>query len=122
MAKKFQILTLIFCLGIFIFPKQIISVDSEKKDCCKTEKSCCDKSKPEKKSCHQDKKEDKKSCKGNCSNCHSCSFTLVFNLENKNILDFNKSHHFISKKVENLYLQPHFSSLFVSIWQPPKIG
>ena len=70
----------------------------------------------------QYKKEDKKSCKGNCSNCHSCSFTLVFNLENKNILDFNKSHHFISKKVENLYLQPHFSSLFVSIWQPPKIG
>lgn len=48
MAKKIQILTLIFCLGIFIFPKQNISVDSEKQDCCKTEKTCCDKEKSEK--------------------------------------------------------------------------
>mgnify|MGYP001160666665 FL=1 len=122
MAKKIQILTLIFCLGIFIFPKQSISVDSEKQDCCKTEKTCCDKEKSEKKSCHNDKKDDKKSCKGNCSNCHSCCSTLVFNLENKNILDFDKNQNFYTKKVENLYLQPHFSSLFVSIWQPPKIG
>jgi hypothetical protein len=62
-GKKIQILTLIFCLGIFIFPKQNISVDSEKQDCCKTEKTCCDKEKSEKKSCHNDKKDDKKSCK-----------------------------------------------------------
>jgi hypothetical protein len=39
---------MIFCLGIFIFPKQNISVDSEKQDCCKTEKTCCDKEKSEK--------------------------------------------------------------------------
>ena len=119
MAKKIQILTLIFCLGIFIFPKQSIFVDSEKQDCCKTEKNCCGKS--EKKSCHS-KKNDKKSCEGNCANCHSCCSTLVFNLENKTILDFDKNQKFTSKKVESFYLQPHFSSLFVSIWQPPKIG
>ena len=122
MAKKIQILMMIFCLGIFIFPKQNISVDSEKQDCCKTEKTCCDKEKSEKKSCHNDKKDDKKSCKGNCSNCHSCCSTLVFNLENKTILDFDKNQKFTSKKVESFYLQPHLSSLFISIWQPPKIG
>ena len=119
MAKKIQILMMIFCLGIFIFPKQNFISTSETSDCCKTEKNCCGKS--EKKSCHS-KKNDKKSCEGNCSNCHSCCSTLVFNLENKNILDFDKNQNFYTKKVENLYLQPHFSSLFVSIWQPPKIG
>ena len=119
MAKKIQILMMIFCLGIFIYPKQNFISTSETSDCCKTEKNCCGKS--EKKSCHS-KKNDKKSCEGNCANCHSCCSTLVFNLENKTILDFDKNQKFTSKKVESFYLQPHFSSLFVSIWQPPKIG
>ena len=119
MAKKILILMMIFCLGIFFFPKQNFISTSETSDCCKTEKNCCGKS--EKKSCHS-KKNDKKSCEGNCANCHSCCSTLVFNLENKTILDFDKNQKFTSKKVESFYLQPHLSSLFISIWQPPKIG
>ena len=35
---------------------------------------------------------------------------------------FDKNQKFTSKKVESFYLQPHLSSLFISIWQPPKIG
>lgn len=119
MAKKIQILIMIFCLGIFIFPKQNFFSVNEKSDCCKTEKSCCDKS--EKKPCHG-KENNKKSCEGNCASCHSCGSTVVFNLENKNISEDAIHIEFYSPKVENLYLQPHLSSLFNSIWQPPKIG
>lgn len=119
MAKNIQILIMIFCLGIFIFPKQNFFYTSEKSDCCKTEKKCCDKS--EKKTCHKEQK-GKKSCEGNCSNCQSCSTTVVLSFENKNILKLENNPANITKKVENIYLQPYISSLFISIWQPPKIG
>lgn len=119
MVKKIQILMMIFCLGIFIFPKQNFISTSETFDCCKTEKNCCGKS--EKKSCHN-KKNDKKSCEGNCANCHSCCSTVVINLDNKTIFENIFNQKFTSKKVESFYLQPHLSSLFISIWQPPKIG
>lgn len=118
MAKKIQILIMLFCLGIFIFPKQSFIVNSEK-SCCKTEKKCCGKT--EKKSCHNEKNQ-KNSCEGNCSNCHSCSFTIVFNIANQCSYALEDNHNLNLKKVENLYLQPYLSSLFISIWQPPKIG
>lgn len=119
MAKKIQILMMIFCLGIFIFPKKNFIAANENSDCCKTEKNCCDKS--EKKPCHG-KENNKKSCEGSCSNCHSCCSTVVFNFENKTTFETILNQKFTSKKVENFYLQPHLSSLFISIWQPPKIG
>lgn len=120
MAKKIQILMMIFCLGIFIFPKQNFISTSETSDCCKTEKKCCAKS--EKKTCHGKEENNKKSCEGNCTNCHSCCSTVVINLDNKNILECIPNQKFTAKKVEIFYLQPHLSSLFISIWQPPKIG
>lgn len=121
MAKNFQILMMIFCLGIFVFPKQNILVANEKADCCKTEKNCCDKNKTENKDCHSNEN-DKKSCEGNCANCHSCCTSIVLSLENKNNFEAIIFQNLTSNKVENFYMQPHFSTLFISIWQPPKIG
>ena len=89
---------MIFCLGIFIFPKQNFISTSEMSDCCKTEKNCCGKS--EKKSCHS-KKNDKKSCEGNCANCHSCCSTVVINLDNKTIFEniFNQTSQTAEQEV-----------------------
>lgn len=121
MAKKVQFLLMIFCLGMFIFPKQLFSAQKQEMTCCekeKTEKNCCDKSENSK-PCDSNKSH---SCDGNCTNCRACSTSVVFlaveiktELEKQNVLP-------ISKQVENFYLQPNLSQLPKKIWQPPKIS
>ncbi len=122
MAKRLQILLMVFCLGIFIFPKQTISTENTEMSCCKIEKTtkdCCGKSK--KSAPCNDSKNKSHSCDGNCNNCSSCSFTVVFIGVNVNVAESNVPQ-IISNKVEKLYLQPNFSKLYKAIWQPPKIG
>lgn len=122
MAKKFQLILMIFCLGIFVVPKQIFFAENKEMSCCNKEnstKSCCDKEKP---SPCKDSKTKHHSCDGNCSNCVFCSTSIVFlkvEFENK-IEKFSQNN--ISNKVENFYLQPSLSDLPKKIWQPPKIS
>lgn len=122
MAKRLQIVLMVFCLGVFIFPKQMVPAENTEMPCCKTEKTtknCCGKS--EKSApCHDSKKQSH-SCDSNCNNCSSCSFTVVFIGVNVSLDEF-KIPQKISNKVETFYLQPNFSTLSKAIWQPPKIG
>lgn len=121
MAKKLQILLMIFCLGIFIFPKQN-SVFENNMSCCKTEKSQkehCQNSK--KMPCH-DSRSKKKSCEGNCTNCNSCVSGIILAAEISKPAIIKVQQITISNKVENFYLQPYFSTLYKVIWQPPKIS
>lgn len=122
MAKKFQIVLMIFCLGIFIFPKQIFVVEKNEMSCCKKEKpstDCCGKT--EKSAPCKDSKNKSHSCDGNCSNCSSCAFTIVF-IGGEILCSELKTQNNISNKVEKIYLQPNFSKLSKAIWQPPKIS
>lgn len=122
MAKRLQILLMVFCLGIFIFPKQMISAENTEMSCCKTEKTTKDYcGKSEKSAPCNDSKNKSHSCDGNCNNCSSCLFTVVFIGVNVNVAESNVPQ-IISNKVEKLYLQPNFSKLYKAIWQPPKIG
>jgi hypothetical protein len=121
MAKRIKILIMIFCLGIFIIPKQLFFAQKQEIACCekeKPEKSCCEKSNGAE-PCDSNKSH---SCDGNCTNCKACSTSVVFlaveiktEIEKQNVLP-------ISKQVENSYLQPSISQLPKKIWQPPKIS
>lgn len=122
MAKSLKIVLMVFALGIFIIPKQMLFAQKTELSCCSktsSEKNCCKKehSKP----CH-DSKSKGNSCEGNCEKCTSCSFAPVFiTSEFKN--NFTEDcQNIISNKVENFYLTPHFSKLSKAIWQPPKIS
>ena len=122
MAKKVQLILMIFCLGIFVVPKQIFFAENNEMSCCNKEnptKSCCDK---EKSSPCKDSKNKHHSCDGNCTNCVFCSTSIVFlGVEFQNLLEKISQKH-ISNKVENFYLQPSLSQLPKKIWQPPKIS
>lgn len=118
MAKQLQMVFMVFCLGIFLFPRQTVMLQSQEMNCCQKEqpsKDCCSKASPE------EKKQDQHSCEGNCADCSGCSVPVVFLSANLQPLSFRKGVQ-ISQKVENLYLQPHVSVPCPSIWQPPKIG
>lgn len=122
MAKNIKIVLMIFCLGIFVFPKQIFFAETQEMSCCKNEKpskSCCDK---EKSSPCKDSKNKHHSCDGNCANCSFCSTSIAFlKVDFQNHIKRNSQNN-ISNKVENFYLQPNLSQLPKKIWQPPKIS
>ncbi|MBW8362410.1 MAG: hypothetical protein K0M56_09530 [Kaistella sp.] len=122
MAKKFQILLLMLCLGIFILPKQIVDAQTPEISCCEKEssqKDCCKTEKEPKKPCHEN---EENSCEGNCTKCHTCTISFVF----FGITSGGKTTqllNFISlKKEKYTYLTPEFSTSDSKIWQPPKIG
>lgn len=122
MAKRFHILILMLCLGIFVIPKQIVGAQTPEISCCEKEssqKDCCKTEKEPKKPCHEN---EKKSCEGNCTNCHSCTVSFVFfgippAVKKTILLSF-----YSRKKEKFTYLTPEFSTSDAAIWQPPKIG
>lgn len=122
MAKRFQILLLILCLGIFIIPKQNFSAQSPDTSCCTKKisaKDCCKTKKNSKKPCH---KSEKSSCEGNCPKCHMCSVSFVFFGINPSDKKADEIKLISSTKEKFTYLTPEFSSANPKIWQPPKIG
>jgi len=116
MAKNIHILFMIFCLGVFMFPKQNTLPQKE-------EMSCCQKEKPSKDCCSKDaNQEQEHSCEGDCSQCNGCAISLVLFVPTQVALSLKKEMIFFSQKVENQYLQPNLSDSYQAIWQPPKIS
>ena len=115
--KHIQVLLIIFCLGIFLIPKDNFYAPQE--NCCKTgtkKHSCC-----EKDHSNRGNKEDKSSCKDECcSLCVTCT-NFVENLAAK-ILFFNHSPFKTDKKLEFQYSDPYISDSLKDIWQPPKLA
>ena len=123
MLRKLQLLMMIFCLGIFVFPKQNFDVQVAQKSCCevKTKTSdCCKKEEKKSDSCHHDSKKEK-DCKDNCTTCKTCSSGFVFSVilnsfDNKlNTLIFKNNNQY------SYYSQSPLARTF-NIWQPPKLG
>ncbi|MCD0478587.1 hypothetical protein LPB90_08965 [Chryseobacterium sp. LC2016-29] len=119
--KPIQLLLIIFCLGIFLIPKDNFYAQASQEICCKAEskKSCCEKSHDNHDS--KNSKSDHKSCNDDCcSFCMTCN-TFVENNLTKNSISEISSFKTISK-IQVQYADPYISNGLKEIWQPPKLG
>ena len=123
MLRKFQLILMIFCLGIFVFPKQNFNVQLAQSSCCEAQKSdsdCCEKGEKKSDSCHHDSKKEK-DCKDNCTTCKTCSSGFVFSVVLNNLDNKLKTPVFEIKNQFSYQLQSPLARSF-NIWQPPKLG
>ena len=121
MARKLHILVIIFCLGVFIIPKQNVFAQIKAQSCCTTTGlgDCCPSEQKDPKPCHG---EDKKSCGSDCSSCRTCTSTSVFSSVTPELLTVTKLLVAGRSDMDFCYLSPDFSDPTARIWQPPKIG
>ena len=116
MKSVFNIFLLIFCLGIFVLPKQeAYAQNFETEECCQSssEKSDC---------CNDDDKNSENHCTDNCcSACHTCSSCLSFAIAKVEKYSPEFKNNFF-KKSNFIYKSPSFSLYLKEIWQPPKLG
>lgn len=119
MVKHIQVLLIIFCLGIFLIPKDNFYAQASMENCCKKDSkanSCCDKDHD-----NHDTKDGKSSCNDDCcSSCATCHI-VVENFSSKTVF-FNHSSFKTDRKLEFQYSDPHISDSLKDIWQPPKLG
>ena len=117
--KYIQVLLIVFCLGIFLIPKDNFYAQASQENCCKTgdkEDSCCEKDHSK-----HDEKDGESSCKDDCcSYCMTCH-TFVENISSKTVV-FNYSPFKTEKKLDFPYSNPYISNSLKDIWQPPKLG
>ncbi|MCT2563241.1 hypothetical protein [Chryseobacterium herbae] len=121
--KLFHILAVIFCLGIFLVPKDSFYSQSMQDTCCKekSEKSDCCKNHTSKDSKDHKNHDTKSSCNDDCcSTCVAC-YTYIETPFSKN-LHFELSYYKANKNPQFHYSPPHLSDRLKEIWQPPKIG
>mgnify|MGYP006955274742 CR=1 FL=1 len=119
--KLVQILTIVFCLGIFLVPKDNFYAQSAMQSCCKTdsEKDCCKdhESSPDK----PQKETSQPSCNDDCcSFCIAC-YTFIETPFSKS-LNLELSYYKSNKNLQFQYSDPYISDRLKEIWQPPKIG
>ncbi|WP_294231167.1 hypothetical protein [Chryseobacterium endophyticum] len=119
--KLFQIISLIFCLGIFLVPKDNFYAQNRQETCCKndSEMSCCRKDHPQHSKENQGNK--KSSCSDDCCSacvtCYTCMETpYLKNLQAEIPYDHS------DKNLSFEYSDPYLSDRLKEIWQPPKIG
>lgn len=118
--KLFQILIIIFCLGIFLIPKDNFYAQSAQETCCKanSKMDCCKNHKSPSKNGHNEKT--KSSCNDDCcSFCITC-FTFIETPLSKSIF-FEFSYYKTNKSLQFQYSDPYISDSLKEIWQPPKI-
>ena len=123
--KLVQIITLIFCLGIFLVPKDNFYAQNMQETCCKndSEMSCCKKDHQQHQHSKENhsKEEQQSSCNDNCcSTCITC-YTHIETQGFKN-LQAEISSYQSDKHLPFEYSDPYFSDRLKEIWQPPKIG
>lgn len=121
--KLFQIITLIFCLGMFLIPKDNFYAQKMQETCCKndSEMSCCKKDHQQHSKENQGKKDKKSSCSDDCcSTCVTC-YTYIETPCSRN-LQAEISYYQSNKNLQFEYSDPYISDRLKEIWQPPKIG
>lgn len=111
-----QLLLIIFCLGIFLIPKDNFYAQASQENCCKTEKtnSCCDN--------HDNhSQKDGKSCNDDCcSVCLVCTNLVEINYFKDSWVQFPAFENIA--KIRFQYSDPYISNSLEEIWQPPKLG
>lgn len=121
--KKFQFIIWIFCLGVFLIPKQnVYAMTLPTNNCCSAnsteESDCCQ---PAHNS-HSKNKDSQESCTDNC--CHNCA--TCHNIPTIAIIKLTTEYsvsctEYQSRESNFDYSDPHFSNHLDEIWQPPKI-
>lgn len=122
MKKRLQILLMIFALGIFVMPKQMLLAQFEASAmaCCSTSNSDdnCHHTSEQENPC----KDSKQPCSTNCcTTCSSCAYGFT-PLAKPQFFLILEALIAIEKKSEFNYETPHFSTYLKDIWQPPKIA
>ena len=123
MLRKLQLIVMIFCLGIFVFPNQNFNVQLAQSSCCKEQKDnsdCCKKQEKKSESCHHDSKKGQ-DCKDNCTTCKTCSSGFVFSVVLNELDNKLKTPAFLISNSFSYYSQSPLTRSF-NIWQPPKLG
>lgn len=123
MMRKFQLILMVFCLGIFVFPKQNFNAQLAQSSCCEAQKSdsdCCKKEEKKSDSCHHNFKKEK-DCKDNCTTCKTCNSGFVFSVVLNNFDNNLKTLVFEINNPFSYYSQSPLARSF-NIWQPPKLG
>jgi len=122
-VKLVQILTIIFCLGIFLIPKDNFYAQASQETCCKKESKsddCCKNHHTSSKEDHS--KESKSSCNDDCCTfCVSCAPFLEIT-SSKNLLSLDFSNFNLTENLQFQYSDPYVSDGLKDIWQPPKLG
>ncbi|MCD9854343.1 hypothetical protein LUD75_06485 [Epilithonimonas sp. JDS] len=114
---------MIFCLGIFVFPKQNFNAQVAQSSCCESQSNnsdCCEKEDASSKSCSHDSKKEK-DCKDNCTTCKTCSSGFVFSVVLNNFDNKLRTPIFQIENQYSYYSQSPLARAFI-IWQPPKLG
>lgn len=116
--RHLQAIIIIFCLGIFLVPKDNFYAQATKDNCCKKEQmsNCCKKDTPSKKP-HQKKHS---SCKDNCCNFCATCFSFITSPFSEN-LKLKIPYYKANKNLEYQYSTPYISDRLKEIWQPPKL-
>ncbi|WP_294251161.1 hypothetical protein [uncultured Chryseobacterium sp.] len=124
--KLFQIIAVVFCLGIFLIPKDSLYLENRQETCCRQDSSmegmdCCKKDNPIKHSSHQNKEKKSSSCDDSC--CSSCVLCYTF-IETpfSGNPGLELSYYQSNKNLQFQYSDPYLSDRLKEIWQPPKIG
>ncbi|WP_027380479.1 hypothetical protein [Chryseobacterium daeguense] len=120
--KLFQIIAIVFCLGLLLTPKDNFYAQNMQENCCKSssETSCCDKDHKNTPSKH-DGKSKSSSCNDDCcSFCMTC-YTFIETPFSKST-NLELSYYKANKNLQFQYSDPYISDRLKEIWQPPKLG
>ncbi|WP_407404581.1 hypothetical protein [Chryseobacterium sp.] len=117
--KNWQFILIIFCLGIFLVPKDNFYAQASQKNCCKTKSISNDCCTDKHETSNQNSKKDycNDDCCSFCMTCHS----FIENFSSRTIMT-ELSAFQINKKLHYSYADPYFSNGLKDIWQPPKLG
>jgi len=117
-VKVVQLLLIIFCLGIFLVPKDNFYSQNMQETCYKSESGmdCCQNDHKE-----HSKDNHKSSCNDDCcSTCVAC-YTFIETPFSKS-LQLEISYYKSNKNLQFQYSDPYISDRLKEIWQPPKIA
>ncbi|MBQ0151758.1 MAG: hypothetical protein KBS61_02545 [Chryseobacterium sp.] len=115
--KNLQFILIIFCLGLFLIPKDNFYAQASQENCCSSKSSDC---------CKSDQDSNHKSSSKNTCNDDCCSFCMTCHsfIENFSIQPTIALLSYFSpnKDLHYTYANPYLSDGLKEIWQPPKLG
>lgn len=119
--KLFKILTIIFCLGILLIPKDNFYAQSQD-TCCKAGSKpddCCNNHNSSSTSSHNEKT--RPSCNNDdcCSSCLACYTFIQIHASRNSYPEL--PYYKTSRNLQFQYSDPYISDSLKEIWQPPKI-
>lgn len=122
MLRSLKIFLMILGLGSFIFPQQMLAVQTPQECCIESSTACTDHSTNEEEGCHSGKTSDSENdCKSGCDACYACMAQYIPVILSTTF-DNPQAVFYYGDKSTFKYSVSYFSNSIQNIWQPPKIG